>query len=630
MPGGLIQVSKYGSKNLFLTGNPEITFFKGVYKRYTNFAIETKNISFNNGINFDQISSIEIPPNGDLLYKMYIELNLPEIDIDNFITENQDIGSDYDTYIKKYNAIKRFIKLNLTAYRNAYNQFLPENIITSETILQEINNVFENEELYKNPIFTQEDPYVYSYTDNDNNLIYENVFFDTNEEEVLFLLKEQYYLIWINNNVNNYINDPDNVLDGEDLQQADIDAENYATHESNRILDSCNILKSIENFDSVDSKFEVMSSLEEIILNIQELDKFWADILKDKKKELEEITNNKIKFSWVDNLGTSLIDYVEIEINGMVLDRQYGMWLDIWNELTLDKKKIPTYNKMNGNVSELTTFDKNKKPSYNLIIPLNFWFNKTNGVAFPLVSLRDQTIKLNVRFRKFSEVSYMDNDAIIKFKYSDNPNFTLDDLVNEDIIKLEGSVNCDYIYLDENERILFAQSTHDYLIEQINLEIFKKIDEKNLMVNLEFTDPIKELVWILQDDRYITKINDSTKLEWNKYEINGQNPINKSELLFNDWTRTMNMDYKYYNYMQPLLYHNKTPKKGINVYSFSLKPEEYQPSGHCSIKYITDKRMKFEINEDVFLDNNKSSLFIFAISYNVLRIENGTANLIFV
>ena len=66
----------------------------------------------------------------------------------------------------------------------------------------------------------------------------------------------------------------------------------------------------------------------------------------------------------------------------MILDRQYGMWLDIWKELTVDNKKMNSYNIMVGNVPELTTFDKNIKPEYKLIIPLNFWFNKSYSVAF--------------------------------------------------------------------------------------------------------------------------------------------------------------------------------------------------------------------------------------------------------
>jgi hypothetical protein len=625
MPGGIVQISKYGSKNLFLTGNPSITFFRSVYKRYTNFSIESKSVHFDNGINFDRVSTVEIPTNGDLISKMYLQLIIPKVKLENFINENKNIEGEYELYKRKYNAIKRFIKLNMIAFREAYNEYLPENINSSENIIIAINKIFNDEKYTHNPIFTDEDPYL--IVEDEENITRSS--FSTNEEEVLFLLKEEYSYIWLNENLEEYLKNEDYTND-EILEQANIDAEDYSDRQSLKIFESCNIKKTIENFDNIDSKFDVINSLNETIINIQELDKFWADIVKEKKIDYEESINNNIKFAWVDNLGTSLIDYIEIELNGMVLDRQYGMWLDIWKELTIDNKKIDSYNIMIGNVPELTTFDKTVKPEYKLMIPLNFWFNKNYSVAFPLVSLRDQNLKLNVKFRKFSECSYIDENSIIKFKFSNNTDFKLDDLINEDILKLNGNLVCDYVFLDENERRLFAQTKHKYLIEQVYLEKFDNIREKEFLVNLEFLIPLKELVWILQSNKYIKKINDGTKLEWNKYEINNKNPILKTELLFNDWTRTMEMDYKYYNYIQPLKYHTRTPKKGVNLYSFSLNPESYNPSGHCGIKYITDKRMKFSFDESVFVDDNTATLYIFAFSYNILEIENGTANLLFI
>ena len=48
MPSGLIQLVKYGSQDLFFTGNPQISFFKTVYRRYTNFAIDTVKQNFQN------------------------------------------------------------------------------------------------------------------------------------------------------------------------------------------------------------------------------------------------------------------------------------------------------------------------------------------------------------------------------------------------------------------------------------------------------------------------------------------------------------------------------------------------------------------------------------------------------
>ena len=53
MTGGLIQIVSQGSADLFLVGSPQITFFKIVYKKYTNFAIENIVIPLDSSLNFD-------------------------------------------------------------------------------------------------------------------------------------------------------------------------------------------------------------------------------------------------------------------------------------------------------------------------------------------------------------------------------------------------------------------------------------------------------------------------------------------------------------------------------------------------------------------------------------------------
>ena len=83
MPGGLLQLSAYGSENQYLNGNPQITFFKSVYKRYTNFSMESieVNLQGSNDLSFDKSIKLKakIPRNADLLANMYLKLKLPNI-----------------------------------------------------------------------------------------------------------------------------------------------------------------------------------------------------------------------------------------------------------------------------------------------------------------------------------------------------------------------------------------------------------------------------------------------------------------------------------------------------------------------------------------------------------------------
>ena len=81
MPGGLIEISTYGSQDLFLTGNPEITFFKIIYRRHTNFSMESVKVAFDDPVSFDSNSVVKIPKVGDLMHKTYLEVVLPEIQL---------------------------------------------------------------------------------------------------------------------------------------------------------------------------------------------------------------------------------------------------------------------------------------------------------------------------------------------------------------------------------------------------------------------------------------------------------------------------------------------------------------------------------------------------------------------
>ena len=78
MGGGLVQLAAYGSQDVYLTSNPEITFFKAVYRRYTNFAMESINQLIDGNINFGGNLTVVIGRNGDLLGSMYLQLNLPD------------------------------------------------------------------------------------------------------------------------------------------------------------------------------------------------------------------------------------------------------------------------------------------------------------------------------------------------------------------------------------------------------------------------------------------------------------------------------------------------------------------------------------------------------------------------
>lgn len=114
-----------------------------------------------------------------------------------------------------------------------------------------------------------------------------------------------------------------------------------------------------------------------------------------------ENSSNK-KFAWVEKIGLALINFVEIEIGGTIIDRHYGDWLNIWNEMTVSMGLSKSYNKMIGNIPELTTYSKTKSSTI-LYIPFSFWFCQDTGLALPLIALAHNDIKIHVEFNDIDQ-----------------------------------------------------------------------------------------------------------------------------------------------------------------------------------------------------------------------------------
>ena len=82
MVGGLIQIASYGWHDIFLIGNPQITFFKTVYRRHTNFSMEYLEEQLIGTQNFGGYLTSNLSKTGDLLHKLYLKINIPQVAIE--------------------------------------------------------------------------------------------------------------------------------------------------------------------------------------------------------------------------------------------------------------------------------------------------------------------------------------------------------------------------------------------------------------------------------------------------------------------------------------------------------------------------------------------------------------------
>jgi Large eukaryotic DNA virus major capsid protein/Major capsid protein N-terminus len=344
-----------------------------------------------------------------------------------------------------------------------------------------------------------------------------------------------------------------------------------------------------------------------------------------------EVKPNTSTTGVVNYYGLRLINYVEIEIGGQKIDKHYSYWLYVWNELTLPKSKRLGYNEMVGAYGGDTVADQT------LYIPLEFWFCRNIGLALPLIALQYHEVKININF-----------ESRDKCKAPADSSFS-------------SSLWVDYIFLDTDERRRFAQLSHEYLIEQIQFTGQEAVTSvSGQKTKLNFNHPCKELVWFLSNDYTTNKYNNwfnfTTKADYNTgtaYSTDSDivskisqtnynytstnkavsNPIKSAKLVLNGNDRFYERPGRYFNLIQPFQHHENIPvNAGINVYSFALKPEEHQPSGTLNMSRIDTAVLNLTFEEstgntDLDYNPSKSTLHIYAVNYNVLRILSGMGGL---
>jgi len=212
----------------------------------------------------------------------------------------------------------------------------------------------------------------------------------------------------------------------------------------------------------------------------------------------DPIQNTKV--AWVRRLGHACIKSFKVQIGGTDIDKHVGVWLDLWYELTHTVTQERGYQRMIGDVPELTTLTSTSSTTsvtlideYTMYIPMQFWFNRNPGLALPLIALQYHEVRVQVELEELTK--------LIVWTGSTAPNYSV----------VSGFVNSglmvDYIYLDSEERRRFAQVGHEYLIEQvqfpgndsINATMSNSITHKT---KLQFNHPCKELIWAYRVGAY--------------------------------------------------------------------------------------------------------------------------------
>ena len=177
---------------------------------------------------------------------------------------------------------------------------------------------------------------------------------------------------------------------------------------------------------------------------------------------------------------------------------------------------------------------------------------------------------------------------------------------------------------------MFAESRHEYLIEQIQHNECNIYNDKlNINALLSFKNSIKDIFFVLIKDTDIYSRNRCNYSMSDSDYINGENPVESTTFEFNGRERFRNYYGEYTNYIIPYEKYVCTPCDGVNVLSFSINNKEFQPSGSCNFSLIENPYLKLSIKSS-FLSGQEGKLLVFARSYNILRIMSGLCGLAFV
>ncbi|NBX48499.1 hypothetical protein EBT25_00825 [bacterium] len=296
--------------------------------------------------------------------------------------------------------------------------------------------------------------------------------------------------------------------------------------------------------------------------------------------------------AFVQSAGTYMIDYIELYFERQLIERIYGEYIELVNDLTVPQGKQSSLATLHG---------KGVYPQspYSFYVVLPFSFTRK---GIPLVALKDQKIELKIQYRDTSVFALQQNDAgnfIVPYDRQTPVSQTL---------------YIDYVYLSDAEAESLQKKELEYLLEQV--QFFQgtiPAGTSNVTFNLNFTNPIKDMYFILQDSNS-APYSYSSNLQSLNLVLNGQDVI----------PATIGLPL-YLRNVQPMDYYTRSPTHNFYVYSFCLDPENDDPTGHLNFGRITRQ----QINLTVTPSSVDTYFRVYARSYNIFKIEGEKGLMLF-
>ncbi len=421
-----------------------------------------------------------------------------------------------------------------------------------------------------------------------------------------------------------------------------------------------------------------------------------------------EIGRNLIpyEFRWIEELGSHMIKEVEIYSGGVTLARYPGEYISCLKERDLSDSKKELFNKMTGNIPELNDpgnangnvnvypnsmyiDESGVEPSIRsrkLYVPLEAFFCQNSKMALPLVALQYSEISIRLTFRPTYEmytinnINDIQNDTCISYRIQPNPNEINNQLWRflqppQDVAASQEFYNVTrndwnsdvhlistYVFLDQDERRVFAQKTHNMLVKQVHTFDFLgqsgtkllKVESRDLISSMMFRFRRSDAKFRNEWSNYTNwaynnvvpqQITDELPLlqgneipNPNNFHITGSigEYAHNQKLILQDFAIVMGgvyrenlMDSGIYNYIEKYTRTVGNAKDGLYCYNYCLNSEKkhIQPSGAMNVNKFGSIDLEFNTVEPPINPEGAIVDFICDTSANPIGFRKNTASL---
>ena len=353
------------------------------------------------------------------------------------------------------------------------------------------------------------------------------------------------------------------------------------------------------------------------------------------KVTLPSITTSGVCYQ--ESAGHALIEHVDLIIGGKVIQRLTSDWLQIYSEHFVTQTKQIALEELIGKFPERTA---HRRVSNRLIVARNalgntqdisffvdlpFYFYNHPELAIPLCAINRQEVEVEFKLRTAQEIVIQTNGNKAD--------------ISQETPKIKDFQLCaEVVHVDCEERIKMQKSRRDYLITQIQQNVFDVgLGLNTGQFKLDFVNPVKELYFVIQrqgsvgtdEFEFVTPFDYDGILEetGNKYilwenldhltlTLDGQEIITKD-------TGTMT----FLKAVQAAIHHSKTQLiRRFYSYSFALQPEEWYPTGQVNFSLVKEQILNLSLNP---CTGYSRQVRVYAVNYNILRVGEGSAKTIF-